>query len=184
MQRILLLDNFDSFTYNLAHYLRNLNVEVDVVRNNVPIQAVFQYDKIVLSPGPGLPNEAGNMMELLQEVDGKIPVLGVCLGMQAIALHLGGELYNLNDVKHGVQESVTVKGASLFEGVPSRIDVGLYHSWAVRENSNYEIIATSDSGVVMAIQNLERKLYGVQFHPESIMTPNGLNILENFVSLP
>lgn len=184
MQRILLLDNFDSFTYNLAHYLRNLNVQVDVVRNNVPIQAVFQYDKIVLSPGPGLPNEAGNLMEILQEVDGKIPVLGVCLGMQAIALHLGGELYNLNDVKHGVQESVSVEGGSLFQGVPSRIDVGLYHSWAVRENLNYEVIANSEANVVMAIQNVERKLYGVQFHPESIMTPNGLKILENFVSLP
>lgn len=154
------------------------------MRNNVTVQDVFQYDKIVLSPGPGLPNEAGNMMGLIQKIDGKIPVLGVCLGMQAIAIHLGGELYNLNDVKHGVQESVTVKSSSLFKRVPERIDVGLYHSWAVRENVAYEVTATSDSTVVMAIQNEERKLYGVQFHPESIMTPNGYRILENFVSLP
>ena len=161
-----------------------MNVEVDVVRNNVIFQDVFHYDKIVLSPGPGLPNEAGSMMALLQEVDGKIPVLGVCLGMQAIALHLGGELYNLESVKHGVQESISVINNTFFNGLPEQIDVGLYHSWAVRENSSYEVIATSEANVVMAIQNVERKLYGVQFHPESIMTPKGLDILENFVSLP
>lgn len=181
MQQILLLDNFDSFTYNLAHYMRNLGCAVSVMRNDVSVVDPLQYDKIVLSPGPSLPKEAGTMMELIVAVDGKIPLLGVCLGMQAIALHLGGELYNLKNVKHGVQETIQLNKSVLFDELPEKIEVGLYHSWAVKSNPAYTVTATSESGVIMAIENRERKMMGVQFHPESIMTPDGSEILKNFL---
>lgn len=183
MQQILLIDNFDSFTYNLKHYLIHLGTQVQVVRNNVEIPNLNDYDKIILSPGPGLPADAGRVMDLIGEIGGKVPVLGVCLGMQAIALHLGGEIFNQENVKHGVQESISCGDSELFSGVPNEIEVGLYHSWAVKEHSNYAVTARSDSGMIMAIENTERKLYGVQFHPESIMTPNGMEILENFLKL-
>ncbi|MCJ8291948.1 MAG: aminodeoxychorismate/anthranilate synthase component II [Crocinitomicaceae bacterium] len=183
MQQILLIDNFDSFTYNVKHYLTSLGAQVQVVRNNVEILNLSDYDKIVLSPGPGLPADAGRVMSLIGEIGGKVPVLGVCLGMQAISLHLGGEIFNQENVKHGVQESVSCGDSELFSGLPSEIEVGLYHSWAVKEHSNYSVTARSASGAIMAIENTEQKLYGVQFHPESIMTPNGMEILENFLRL-
>ncbi len=183
MQQILLLDNFDSFTYNLKHYLMGLETQVHVVRNNVEISNLSKYDKIILSPGPGLPEEAGCLMDLLQKAEGTIPVLGVCLGMQAIALHLGGEIYNQENVMHGVQENVYCGVSELFSGLPNEIDVGLYHSWAVKQHSNYSVTARSDSNVIMAMENTKLKLYGVQFHPESVMTPNGKNILRNFLNL-
>lgn len=181
MEQILLLDNFDSFTFNLEHYLRGLGAHVHVVRNNVAISNLSSYDKIVLSPGPGLPNDAGCLMDIIQLADGKIPILGVCLGMQAIALHLGGEIYNQESVKHGVQETINCENSVLFDGMPKEIEVGLYHSWAVKDHSNYRITAKSESGIVMGIENTERMLYGVQFHPESVMTPNGMKIMENFL---
>ena len=183
MQQILLLDNFDSFTYNLKHYLTNLGTQVTVIRNNVEISNLCDFDKIVLSPGPGLPRDAGRMMSLIDEVGGSVPVLGVCLGMQAISLHLGGKIFNQENVKHGVQENVHCGVSDLFNGLPNDINVGLYHSWAVKEHSNYSVTARSDSNVIMAIENPERKLYGVQFHPESVMTPNGIEILRNFLEL-
>lgn len=183
MQQILLLDNFDSFTYNLKHYLVGLGCSVHVVRNNVENLLLNDFDKIVLSPGPGLPDQAGIMMELIAEVDGKIPILGVCLGMQAIAEHLGGEIYNQEKVKHGVQENINCEDSILFDGLPNNIEVGLYHSWAVREHSKYTVTAKSDAGVIMAIENPEKKLFGVQFHPESVMTPEGRRILSNFLKL-
>ena len=184
MQQILLLDNFDSFTYNLKHYLISLGAHVDVIRNNVETIDLDSYDKIVLSPGPGLPADAGRMMHLLEEVGGKVPILGVCLGMQAISLHLGGEIFNQEKVKHGVQEKIICGTSDLFNELPNEIEVGLYHSWAIKEHSNYSVTARSDSNVIMAIENKKRKLYGVQFHPESVMTPNGMKILNNFLSLP
>lgn len=183
MQQILLLDNFDSFTYNLKHYLVGLGCSVHVVRNNVEQVSWNDYDKIVLSPGPGLPKQAGVMMDLLREVEGKIPVLGVCLGMQAMAEHLGGEVYNQKQVKHGVQESITCGDSVLFSGLPKMIEVGLYHSWAVKEHAMFAVTAKSESGAIMALENVDKKLFGVQFHPESVMTPNGMKILENFLKL-
>ena len=116
MQQILLLDNFDSFTYNLEHYLVRLGAQVHVIRNNSTVPDLSQYDKIVLSPGPGLPEDAGYMMELLKRAEGQLPVLGVCLGMQGIALHLGGEIYNQEIVKHGVQEEIECYDSVLFKG--------------------------------------------------------------------
>lgn len=183
MQQILLLDNFDSFTYNLKHYLVGLGSSVHVVRNNAHNLKLSDYDKIVLSPGPGLPKNAGIMMDLIGEVGGTVPILGVCLGMQAIAQHLGGEIYNQENVKHGVQETITRSESSLFTDLPEKMEVGLYHSWAVKEHVAYSVTAKSESGVIMAIENTEQQLYGVQFHPESVMTPNGMKVLENFLKL-
>lgn len=184
MQRLLLLDNYDSFTFNLEHYLTGLGVQVEVIKNDAVDIDPLAFDGLVLSPGPGLPRDAGRMYEILRIVEGKIPVLGVCLGMQAIGELLGGELYNLPNVKHGIQETVQLLKSSLFDGLPERIEVGLYHSWAVRESSgDFQVIARSTNGVVMALSNVEKKLFGVQFHPESIMTPMGKLILENFIRL-
>ena len=144
---------------------------------------IVGFDKIIISPGPGLPKDAGNIMDIIASVAGKIPVLGVCLGMQAIAEYLGGSLFNQSIVKHGVEEEINLTNHPLFDNLSDRINVGLYHSWAVSGNGDYRTIATSDSGTIMAIVNEEQKMYGVQFHPESVMTPNGAQILQNFLEL-
>lgn len=183
MKRLLLLDNFDSFTFNLVHYLEGLGANVDVYRNNDSGVNPSDYDGIVISPGPGLPQDAGCLMRLLGEVEGRKPVLGVCLGMQAIAVHLGGGLYNQKKVKHGVKEIIHVKDSVLFNGLEKVIEVGLYHSWAVDDQGNYEIDAVSENGVNMALSNSEKKMYGVQFHPESIMTTQGKKILRNYLRM-
>lgn len=189
MSKILLLDNYDSFTYNLRHALEKCDVDVDVVRNTIHVShAARDYDAICLSPGPGLPSEAGRMNELIQSSIGKIPILGVCLGMQALALHLGAELYNLKQVRHGVQVKIDVGNSVLFKGVGPQMDVGLYHSWAVAEesceqkgNQGCRVSALSVEGVVMAIENADLRCWGFQFHPESVMTPKGIQLLKNFV---
>ncbi|MCH2225830.1 MAG: aminodeoxychorismate/anthranilate synthase component II [Crocinitomicaceae bacterium] len=183
MKRILIIDNYDSFTFNLSHYFFNLKTDVTVVRNDELIKDVQVFDKIIISPGPGLPKDAGNIMDIIASVAGKIPVLGVCLGMQAIAEYLGGSLFNQSIVKHGVEEEINLTNHPLFDNLSDRINVGLYHSWAVSGNGDYRTIAASDSGTIMAIVNEEQKMYGVQFHPESVMTPNGAQILQNFLEL-
>ena len=184
MKQILLIDNYDSFTYNLKHYLEALNMDVTVVRNDEFQGDFFEYDGIVLSPGPGLPEDAGIMMQLLKEVDGKLPVLGICLGMQAMAIHCGGSLYNQEEVKHGVQEKVHLHDSILYKNIEREMLVGLYHSWAVKENErNFRINALSESEVVMGIENVAKKMYGVQFHPESVLTPNGMEIVKNFIEI-
>lgn len=183
MKRILLLDNYDSFTFNLEHYLVSLGVCVDVVRNDEQISNFSGYNGVVLSPGPGLPADAGMLMEVIGKIQGVVPVLGVCLGMQAIGEYLGAELYNQEEVKHGVQEQIVISGGALFEGLASEISVGLYHSWAVRDCDEFNVVAKTKEGVLMAIEEPERRLYGVQFHPESIMTTDGMKIVKNFVDL-
>ncbi|MBL1280233.1 MAG: aminodeoxychorismate/anthranilate synthase component II [Fluviicola sp.] len=184
MKQILLIDNYDSFTHNLKHYLEALNAHVEVVRNDEFIGDYFSYDAIVLSPGPGLPENAGTMMQLLKEVEGRIPIFGICLGMQAIALHCGGKLYNQPIVKHGVQEKIDLHASELFKNLPKKIDVGLYHSWAVKEDAgNFKITAHSESLSVMAIESVAKKMYGVQFHPESVLSPDGMEIVKNFLEL-
>lgn len=185
MKRVLLLDNYDSFTFNLFHLVEALGVAVDVVRNDeLDLSVVKGYSHIILSPGPGLPKEAGSMMELIEQVDTKIPILGVCLGMQAIALHLEGEIYNQDQVKHGLQIDVRSKGGDLFHNMPEKFEVGLYHSWAVRRNiGDFIETAESEEGVLMAMENKQRKMHGVQFHPESVMTPKGKTIVRNFLDL-
>jgi anthranilate synthase component 2 len=182
LRRVLLLDNYDSFTYNLHHILEMQGCEVDVVRNDeLDIDGTLECDFIVLSPGPGLPQKAGCMMSLIDKYTGKIPILGVCLGMQGIAIHLGGSIYNQETVKHGLQEEIEVLRSTLFPD-SGRREVGLYHSWAVEDvAADFSVTARNSSGVVMAIENPTKKLYGVQFHPESIMTPNGKEMVRNFL---
>ncbi|NRA12576.1 MAG: aminodeoxychorismate/anthranilate synthase component II [Crocinitomicaceae bacterium] len=184
MQRILLLDNYDSFTYNLSHYLEAEGVQVDVVLNDqFDTSTINLYDKVVLSPGPGLPATSGGMMEVIRLSDGARPVLGVCLGMQALAEYLGGSLYNQAHVKHGVAELIQIEPSQIFQGLPSEIEVGLYHSWAVNVHGEFDVIASSGLDVVMAIENKSKQLYGVQFHPESILTQYGKEIIKNFLNL-
>tara|TARA_B110000305_G_scaffold97003_1_gene109356 strand:- start:860 stop:1414 length:555 start_codon:yes stop_codon:yes gene_type:complete len=184
LQRILLLDNYDSFTYNLCHYLEAEGAVVDVVLNDqLNCSTLDLYDKIVLSPGPGLPMDSGDLMEVIRLSDGVRPVFGVCLGMQAMAEYLGGSLYNQKQVKHGVGEKIQLESSLLFQGFPSEIDVGLYHSWAVNTEGDFEVISRSRQNVIMAIENKSKNFYGVQFHPESILTPLGKGIIKNFLNL-
>jgi len=184
LKQILLFDNYDSFTFNLKHYLEALNVEVTVVRNDEEIKNIFHFDGIVLSPGPGLPQDAGRLKELVTLVKARIPVLGVCLGMQAIAEEYGWELFNQENVKHGVSEVIDVQDCVLFRGGATKIDVGLYHSWAVKPmNDELKVTASSENGTVMAVENIADKMFGVQFHPESILTPKGKDIISNFIDV-
>lgn len=184
--KILLLDNYDSFTFNLAHYLESMCEMVDVLRNDeVSLERIIDYDKIVLSPGPGLPADAGMMPELIKRYAGKIPILGVCLGMQGIAEYFGGRLYNQTVVRHGVSTIIdTAEESHLFRELPRQFEVGLYHSWAVTDLPNsIRISATSQEEVIMAIESVDQRVYGVQFHPESILTQFGKEILRNFILL-
>lgn len=184
--KILLLDNYDSFTFNLAHYLESMCEKVDVLRNDeVSLERIIDYDKIVLSPGPGLPADAGMMPQLIKRYAGEIPMLGVCLGMQGIAEYFGGRLYNQPVVRHGVSTIIaTAVESHLFRELPRQFEVGLYHSWAVTDLPNsIRISATSQEEVIMAIESVDQRIYGVQFHPESILTQFGKEILQNFILL-
>ena len=187
--RFLLVDNFDSFTYNIVHYLEQCEVTVDVVTNlEVDCSLLGNYNAVVLSPGPGLPPQAGKLMEVVAEsFKHAIPVLGVCLGMQALAIHAGDTVYNQEIVKHGLAEEIrlTQKSSLLYSGIPERFEVGLYHSWAVRlaESSPFTPTAFSASGILMSVEIPEKKIYAVQFHPESILTPQGLKMIQNFVEI-
>ena len=181
---VLLLDNYDSFTYNLYDYIQSLGYAVDVVRNDaLDLTSTDAYSHIVLSPGPGLPQASGCLMALIEQEIGKKPILGVCLGMQALALHLGDELYNLPQVRHGIAMGCEKRGEShLLRGLEQNFIVGLYHSWAVEGKSeSFSITSISKDGVIMSIEAIDKKVYGVQFHPESVMTPEGKRILKNFL---
>lgn len=184
--KILLIDNFDSFTFNLAHYLEGMDAVVDVIRENDYCTGMGKaYDKIILSPGSGLPKARKGMMQCIEENFGKKPILGVCLGMQALAEFTNGKLFNQQAVKHGVEERINRFGDSvLLEGVPAQFKVGLYHSWAVdvEESKVWVISSKSKSNIAMSIECAEKKAYGVQFHPESIMTKEGKRILSNFLA--
>lgn len=186
--RILLLDNFDSFTYTIAHYLEQLDVEVCVENNrDFDLKTLSEYEAVVLSPGPGLPKTAGNLMEVIDKsIELNKPMLGICLGMQAIVAHFGGELYNLPDVKHGQKVGVKILEESLlFQSIPRTIYVGLYHSWAVTQPLPEGLRATaiSSEGVLMAVEYKRLPIYAVQFHPESILSEFGLDVFRNFISL-
>lgn len=184
--KVLILDNFDSFTYNIQHYLESEEVQVEVFRAaEISIEEVRNYDRIILSPGPGLPAEHPFMKQILEEFIGHKPILGVCLGMQAIVTYYGGELYNLNQVKHGIQEEIIKLGTSvLLRSISENFRVGLYHSWACRIKKEGELkqIAKSASGVLMAVESTKDRVFAVQFHPESVLTPEGKAILKNFVN--
>lgn len=182
--KVVLVDFYDSFTFNLVHYFEQLGAEVTVIRHDyLNLTDLNESDAIVLSPGPGLPNEKKNLAELLAMYVGKKPILGVCLGMQAIALHLGGRLENQQVVKHGVQEKLLVKDQSvLFKGLPSEFLVGLYHSWKVVDLPDDCQTAQLDNGVAMSLEFPKLRLFAVQFHPESILTEHGLPLLANFLN--
>lgn len=184
--KVLIVDNYDSFTYNLYHYVEKCGVDVVVMRNDeLSLEEIDEYDKIILSPGPGLPSETNLMFEILKEYAGKKPILGVCLGMQGIAEFYGGKLVNQEKVKHGVQANVKVDTSSvLFHGFTESIKVGLYHSWCVDLEtlpSLFFPIGISDEGVLMAFENKEQFLFGVQFHPESVMTETGFCMIKKFI---
>jgi len=180
------VDFYDSFTYNLSHYIEALGAEVIVLKNDkINLGELPDFDRLVFSPGPGLPSEKLNFYPLLDRFVGKKKMLGVCLGMQGIATYLGPDLYNMDQVKHGVSEMVEVDVNSvLFKKCQTRFYVGLYHSWAVKniEGTGLNVTATTNNKTIMAFENSEKGIYGVQFHPESILTESGKQILLNFLT--
>ncbi|MEL7220686.1 MAG: aminodeoxychorismate/anthranilate synthase component II [Bacteroidota bacterium] len=185
--RILVLDNYDSFTYNLVQYIQEiLEQRVDVIRNDaISLEAVDAYDVIVLSPGPGIPEEAGIMPALIKKYAAHKFILGVCLGHQAIGEAFGAELENLSTVFHGIESVMkrTAEKSVLFAGVDQRFQAGRYHSWVIKKDTlpnTFTITATDDEGQIMAIRHKKYDVFGVQFHPESIMTAKGRMMLENF----
>ncbi len=184
---ILVIDNYDSFTFNLVHYLEELNCEVTVKRNDqFDLDEVAAFDKIVLSPGPGVPDEAGLLKPVIEKYAKTIPMLGVCLGHQAIAEVFGGTLTNLSTVFHGVSSAMTVlQDDPLFEYLPKSFEVGRYHSWVVNKPlpEGFILLAEEDNKQVMAFKHKSYPLYGVQFHPESVLTPHGKQLLKNWVAL-
>lgn len=184
--KIVIIDNYDSFTYNLSHLLKELGAEVEVVRNDkFELKDLEQYDKIVLSPGPGIPSEAGLLLDVICTYVGRKPILGVCLGHQAIGEVFGASLENLKEVYHGVQTEGTQLGNDyIFDGLPERVMMGRYHSWVVAKDSVpecLEVTAMSDDGEIMAMRHRQYDIHGIQFHPESVLTPDGKTIVGNFL---
>lgn len=200
--KILVFDNYDSFTYNLVHLVKKVmpEAEVDVYRNDeIALEKVAAYDKIILSPGPGIPSEAGMLLPLIKEYAASKSILGVCLGHQAIGKAFGGELINLSTVYHGVATNIfqrqlentednnsklKIQNSKLFEGLPGNFLVGRYHSWVINNDSFpdvLEVTAVDDNGYIMALQHKQYDIQGVQFHPESVLTPNGEAIMKNWL---
>lgn len=187
---ILVFDNYDSFTYNLVHLVEKLiNGKVTVVRNDeIPLEKVNDYDKIILSPGPGIPEEAGLLLPLIREYAPSKSIFGVCLGLQAIGQAFGGSLINLSEVYHGVATNVKIvsdKGR-LFKGMPRDIQAGRYHSWVIDKATlpaDLTLTAEDEDGFIMALQHNKYDVSGVQFHPESVLTPQGEQILKNWLEL-
>lgn len=186
--KILIFDNYDSFTYNLVHLVKELGyTDVDVFRNDkIALEDVAKYDKIILSPGPGIPSEAGLLLPLIKEYANKKPILGVCLGHQAIGEAFGAQLKNLEDVYHGVATRINITQPDyIFDTLGKELEVGRYHSWIVDNNGLpdcIEITATDNNGQIMALKHKEFDVHGVQFHPESVLTPAGEIIVKNFLN--
>ncbi|SHF40123.1 anthranilate synthase component II [Chryseobacterium vrystaatense] len=186
--KVLVFDNYDSFTYNLVQIIeRILNQKVDVVRNDqITLEEIEKYDKIILSPGPGIPEEAGILLDVIRAYAPTKSILGVCLGQQAIAEAFGGNLINLSEIFHGVATSAELvkENTKIFRNLTSGIEVGRYHSWAVNPEGfpeELEITAVDKDGMIMALQHKTYDVHGVQFHPESILTPDGEVIIKNFL---
>lgn len=185
---LLILDNYDSFTYNLFHLLEPLDEQIVVARNDeIELEQVSDFERIVLSPGPGLPGEAGIMPALIERYASTKKILGVCLGMQAIAEHFGLGLTNMEQPRHGRSIRIDIESdTELFQGIGNEMVVGLYHSWAVQgEASHSEIafLAHSEEGWPMALKHRTLSIHGIQFHPESVMTPRGDELIRNWYSL-
>ncbi|WP_284460940.1 aminodeoxychorismate/anthranilate synthase component II [Chryseobacterium sp.] len=186
--KVLVFDNYDSFTYNLVQIIEKiLDQKVDVVRNDkITLEEVGTYDKIILSPGPGIPEEAGILLDLIKKYAPTKSILGVCLGQQAIAEAFGGSLVNLSEIFHGVATTTEIvkENTLIFKNITSGLEVGRYHSWAVNPENfpeELEITAVDKDGMIMALQHKTYDVHGVQFHPESILTPEGETIIKNFL---
>lgn len=185
-ERVVIIDNYDSFTYNLAHLVKQLGAKVEVFRNDqFTLNQLERFTKIILSPGPGIPDEAGLLMDVIRTYAGRKPMLGVCLGHQAIAEVFGGKLVNLKEVYHGIATEGTQFGNDpIFSGLPKRIVMGRYHSWVV-DRAGFpdclEVTAMSDDGQIMALRHRNYNIHGIQFHPESVLTPEGATIVRNWL---
>lgn len=184
--KVVIIDNYDSFTYNLSHLVKRLGANVTVYRNDqFSISQLKVFDKIILSPGPGIPSEAGLLLDVIKSYAGQKPILGVCLGHQAIGEVFGATLTNLSDVYHGVATEGTQFGTDpIFNGLPRRIVMGRYHSWGVSRDGFpdcLEITAESDDGQIMALRHRNYNIHGIQFHPESVLTPDGETIIKNWL---
>jgi len=185
--KIVIIDNYDSFTYNLVHYLEELSGEVTVLRNDeFEIEELQAFDKILLSPGPGIPDEAGLLKQVISHYAETKSILGICLGQQAIGEVYGGNLINLDKVFHGISSKVkiSVKDEMLFNTIPEEFEVGRYHSWVVSAENfpdELEITSTDENGQIMSLRHRKFDIKGVQFHPESVLTPHGKKILKNWL---
>lgn len=189
INKVIVLDNYDSFTYNLVQMVEQiLGYEVDVFRNDqISLEDVDQYDKIIISPGPGIPSEAGILMEIIKTYAPTKSILGVCLGLQAIGESFGGTLINLTEIYHGVAtEAFRIKEHVILNNLPETLEVGRYHSWAVSPENFPEVLEITSidaNGMIMSLKHKDYDVHAVQYHPESILTPMGKNILENFLNL-
>lgn len=187
VMKLLIFDNYDSFTYNIVHAVRSMGIDPDVKRNDsLKLEEIDCYDKIIISPGPGIPSEAGLLMPMLQQYADKKSILGICLGHQALSEHFGARLVNLDNVYHGVAKPMDiVLDDYIFDGIARKVIVGRYHSWAVDAGSYaetpLEITAVAEDGTVMAMRHKTLDVRGLQFHPESIMTPDGYKMIENWI---
>lgn len=185
--KILVFDNYDSFTYNLVQIIEQIVGEkVDVYRNDqIPLEDIEKYDKIILSPGPGIPEEAGILLDVIKKYAPTKSIFGVCLGQQAIAEAFGGSLINLSEIYHGVAtEATQTKEHKIFNNLPENLEVGRYHSWAVNPDdfpAELEITSVDKNGMIMSLKHKTYDVHAVQYHPESILTPDGKKILENFL---
>lgn len=183
--KVAVIDFHDSFTFNLVHYLEEAGAEVIVIKDgNVSNEQLLEVDRIILSPGPGLPTQKKNLLSVVADFHTSKPILGVCLGMQGIAEFFGNKLYNLDNVTHGQSSEMYVKSNSpLFRGLPLAFQVARYHSWAVTvsDDSDLTVDGVTDEGIVMSFYHKKYPLYGVQFHPESILTEHGKDIIVNFL---
>ena len=186
--KIVIIDNYDSFTYNLSHLVKELGAEVTILRNDkFRLEDLQEYSKIILSPGPGIPSEAGLLLDVIRTYAGKKPILGVCLGHQAIGEAFGAKLENLSSVFHGVATPChIVDDDPIFSGISRDITIGRYHSWVVSRDrlpECLEITAVSDEGQIMALRHKTMNIRGIQFHPESVLTPDGKKMIQNFLFL-
>ena len=186
--KLLILDNYDSFVYNIVHIIRELGFgkEMDIIRNDkITLADVAKYDKILLSPGPGIPSEAGILLDVIKTYAPTKSIFGVCLGQQAIAEAFGGSLSNLKEVFHGVATPVEIiKDDILFKNIPPKLNVGRYHSWAVNKEdlpADLEITCVDESGSIMALRHKQYDVRAVQFHPESVLTEHGLEMIKNWI---
>ena len=184
--KIVIIDNYDSFTYNLSHLVKEVGAEVTVLRNDqFELPRLEAFDKIILSPGPGIPSEAGLLLDVIRTYAGRKPILGVCLGHQAIGEAFGGKLENLSEVFHGVATPCHITSNDpIFNRLDNSITIGRYHSWVVSKEdfpTCLEITAESDEGQIMALRHRDFDIHGIQFHPESVLTPQGRTIIKNFI---